>query len=406
MSQLIVAQQRCNRCGTCITACPFGALSLTADGVHIGDACRLCRQCIKHCPQGALSLVSDDGAPSETGAQAQPDLTAYRGVLVFAEQRDGRLQPVVPELIGKALELAGKVGQEVAVVLAGHDIAGLTHELRHYGCQRVIAYDHPELRQFRTQLYADVLTDAIELLKPGVVLIGATPAGRSLAPRIATRLRTGLTADCTVLDIRPNGDLVQTRPAFGGNVMATILTPRHRPQLATVRHKVMAAAPRQDEPSGEVISGRFRPEWQDRTRVVEVLRQAQAATISDADVVVAVGRGLRQQRDLELVERLATALGGMVGCTRPLVEQGWLPNTRQIGLSGRTVRPRLYIAAGLSGAIQHVAGMRGSDLIFAINQDRQAPIFDVAHYALVGDLYEIIPELTRQLTEGGGANAL
>jgi electron transfer flavoprotein alpha subunit len=168
----------------------------------------------------------------------------------------------------------------------------------------------------------------------------------------------------------------------------------------------MAAAPRQDEPSGEIITGHFHPEWQDRTRVVEVLRQAQAATISDADVVVAVGRGLRQQRDLELVERLATALGGMVGCTRPLVEQGWLPNTRQIGLSGRTVRPRLYIAAGLSGAIQHVAGMRGSDLIFAINQDRQAPIFDVAHYALVGDLYEIIPELTQQLTEGGGASAL
>ncbi|MGE5561618.1 MAG: FAD-binding protein [Chloroflexota bacterium] len=400
MSQLLVDATKCDRCGACSDACPFGAVSVSASGVAFSDACRLCRICLKRCPRQAISLASA-AAPA-----APADLAAWRGVLVFAEQRDGMIQPVTLELIGKAHELAGKVGQDVSVVLAGEGVAAAAEELRHYAPARVLVYDHPALRHFRAETYTNVLTDAVRRLTPNVILIGATAAGRSLAPRVATSLRTGLTADCTVLDIRPGGELVRTRPAFGGNVMAMILTPRRRPQMATVRYKVMEAAPRHDSPSGDIVNCGFRDEWQARGRVLAVVRQAQAVSIAEADVVVAVGRGVKAQRDLEMIERFARAVGGVIGCTRPLVEQGWLPNNLQIGLSGRTVRPRLFIAVGISGAIQHIAGMRSSGVIFAINQDARAPIFDVAHYALVGDLYEIIPELTRLIEEGGVGRAV
>lgn len=400
MSQLYVDQAKCDRCGACADACPFGAVSISQSGVTFGDACRLCRLCLKRCPRQAISLV----ATGETAPQS--DLAAWSGVLVFAEQREGAVQPVTYELIGKAQQLAGVVGQAVSVVIAGHDILPAAQELRHYGPARVLVYDHPGLRHFRAELYTSVLADAVKRVSPNAILIGATAVGRSLAPRVATRLRTGLTADCTVLDMRPNGDLVQTRPAFGGNVMATILTPRRRPQMATVRYKVMEAAPRLAEPGGELVRCAVPAEWRERSRVLEVIRQAQTASIAEADVIIAAGRGVKTRRDMELIERLAGALGGVIGCTRPLVEQGWLPNNRQIGLSGRTVRPRLYIAAGISGAIQHIAGMRASGVVFAINQDRNAPIFDVAHYALVGDLYRIVPELTRLITEGGRPDAL
>ncbi len=399
MSQLQCDRSRCDQCRVCIDACPFGAIEMLSDGITFNEACRLCRICIKRCPKQAISLQQTQEGPTLNRAD-------YQGVLVFAEQREGHLQPVTYELIGKGRELADKVGQQVYVALAGHQVADAAQELRHYGVDRVLVYDDPELRHFRAELFTDVLDDAVAQLMPNVILIGATAVGRSLAPRLATRLRTGLTADCTILDIRPNGDLVQTRPAFGGNVMATILTPKHRPQMATVRYKVMEAAQRQDSPRGEIIHRPVSPDWSRKSRVLEVVKQAQTSAITDADIVIAVGRGIKSDRDLAMIEDLAQSLGAMVGCTRPLVEKGWLPNSRQIGLSGRTVRPQLLIAAGISGAIQFVAGMRSSDVIFAINQDKNAPIFDVAHYALVGDLYQIVPELVSSICEGGETRAL
>ncbi|MEX0975313.1 MAG: electron transfer flavoprotein subunit alpha/FixB family protein [Bacillota bacterium] len=334
---------------------------------------------------------------------ANLDRKAWKGVMVFAESHEGRFEPVTFELIGKARELADKTGQDVICVAVGHPLSDITGDLLHYPVDRVLAYDAPEFQHFVAGVYAAALEDAVLLERPSVVLIGATPVGRSLAPRVAVRFRTGLTADCTVLDIRPNGDLVQTRPAFGGNIMATIVTRNARPQMATVRHKVMPRAERLEAPRGallpksiaapQALAGFTR--HLAAVRVKSETSLPKAESISDAKVIVACGRGIRAKEDLQMFEELADRLGGVLAGSRPLVEKGWLPAARQVGQSGRTVRPDLYIACGISGAIQHVAGMSGSTTVVAINQDKDAPIFETANYALVGDMYEIVGELLK-----------
>ena len=262
----------------------------------------------------------------------------------------------------------------------------------------IFVYDHQELTYYRPQPYASALEDLISHIKPSIFLIGATHVGRSLAPRIATRLRTGLTADCTVIDVKPNGELVQIRPAFGGNVMAQIVTPNHRPQFATVRPKVMQAAELAPSHPTQVIYRELEPEkLLSNISFLSIEPKPKETSITEADILICVGRGLRKAEDLAIVEELAEKLGGMVAVTRPLVEAGWAPQTRQVGLSGRTVRPKLFIACGVSGAIQMVAGMSGSEYIIAINKDRNAPIFEVAHLGLVGDMYEILPALVEEL---------
>ncbi len=400
MSRMRVDQELCILCGQCVEACPFNGVEMRANAIEFTDSCRLCRVCIKACPVDAIWL--EKSVPVDTVDKEQ-----YKGVLVFAEQRQGKVQPVTYELIGKGLELAGKLGEEVVVYLAGSNLDSEAADLLYYGVDRVYLYDHPALERFRIEPYTALMVDLVNQIKPNIILMGATPVGRSLAPRVAARLRTGLTADCTLLDVKSNGDLVQTRPAFGGDVMAQIITPRHRPQMATVRYKVMPMAERVSTPHGEVV----------RCPVDESLLQSgieilgfkpyeAVSSITDAEVIVAAGRGIGKPEGLELLGELARLLGGAVGVTRPLVEQGWADYTKQIGMSGRTVRPKLYIACGISGAIQHVAGMRGSDVIFAINTDPNAPILDTAHYGLVGDLYEIVPALIEALQKGGGADAL
>jgi electron transfer flavoprotein alpha subunit len=333
---------------------------------------------------------------------------ACKGVMIFAESYEGRFEPVTYELIGKARELAGKTDQEVICVAVGHPLDEIARDLLNYPVDRVLVYDAPLYSRFVAGVYAAALEDAILQEKPSVVLIGATPVGRSLAPRVAVRFRTGLTADCTVLDIRPNGDLVQTRPAFGGNIMATIVTRNARPQMATVRHKVMPRAERLDSKQGVLVSKTVSADHavaelakhMAAIKVKSELALPKAESISDAKVIVACGRGIRAQEDLSMFEELAERLGGVLAGSRPLVEKGWIPAAKQVGQSGRTVRPDLYIACGISGAIQHIAGMSGSTTIVAINQDKDAPIFETANYGLVGDMYDIIPELLKT----GGAD--
>lgn len=399
MSTMRVNKELCTLCAQCVEVCPFHGVELRDDSIDFTESCRLCGICIKACPTSAIWLEQEE-------AQEVMDRTQYRDVLVFAEQRENEIQPVTYELIGKGLELARELGQEVEVCLLGSNIAHLADGLLEYGVARVYVNDHAELSRFRIEPYTALMVDLVQETKPNIILMGATPIGRSLAPRVAARLRTGLTADCTILSVKENGDLVQIRPAFGGNVMAQIVTPNHRPQMATVRPKVMPPAAKV-RPFGEVVKREPSPELlQSGIEMLRFKPYEAADSIADAEVIVCAGRGVKKADDLALLQRLADALGGMLGVTRPLVEQGWADQTRQVGMSGRTVRPRLFIACGISGAIQLVAGMRGSDVIFAINKDPKAPIFDVAHYGMVGDLYEVVPELIRVIEEGGRLNAV
>lgn len=399
MSQMRVDQSLCILCGACVEACPFAGVVLGEESIEFTDACRLCSICVKACPTKAIWL-------EKTAVEPSVDLREYQGILVFAEQRQGQIAPVTYELIGKGLELAQQLGQEVAVCLAGHEVKDLGADLLSYGVDQVYLFDYPELECFRIEPYTTILVDLVERVKPNILLMGATPLGRSLAPRVAARLRTGLTADCTTLAVKENGDLVQTRPAFGGDVMAQIVTPRHRPQMATVRYKVMPPAKRV-KPHGKIVLCQAEPsQLQSKITTVGFRPHAVASSITDAEIIVAAGRGIGRPEGLELLETLAGLLGGVVGTTRPLVEQGWANYNQQIGMSGRTVRPRLFIACGISGAIQLVAGMRGAETIMAINNDPDAPIFDVAHYGIVGDLYEVVPRLIEIIKEGGSLDAI
>lgn len=400
MSHMRVDQDLCTLCGECIAACPFDGVEMQSGAIEFTDSCRLCRVCIRACPTGAIWLDKSEPGPVL-------DRSKYKDVLIFAEQRQSHVQPVTYELIGKGLELANALGEQVTVFLAGHDLANQAQELLDYGVSHVYLYDHVELEHFRIEPYTALMVDLVNKIHPNIILMGATPVGRSLAPRVAARLRTGLTADCTSLSVKENGDLVQTRPAFGGNVMAQIITPRHRPQMATVRHKVMPAAHRVANPQGQVICQAIDEGLLKSGIQIMGFRPHQVtSSITDAEIVVAAGRGIGRPEGLELLGKLAARLGGALGVTRPLVEQGWADHTMQIGMSGRTIRPRLYIGCGISGAIQHVAGMRGADVIFAINSDPKASIFDVAHYGLVGDMYEIVPLLIEAIEKGESPDAI
>ena len=393
MAKIAVLERKCTGCGLCAKSCPFGAIELIGGKAQMNSACRACGVCVKNCPSGAIIKL-------ETRTESV-DKTKWRDILVYAEASGGKLHPVSAELIGKALELSGPLGYRVDSVLVGSGISACAEELRHYGVSKVYVYDAPELIGFRADAYAACVEDAISLMKPSVVLVGATLVGRSLAPRLATRFHTGLTADCTQLELRPNSDLVQIRPAFGGNIMAQIITANTRPQFATVRYKVMDAPVRRAEASGEIVP-RSIPKgvYESRMKLLSTRPLPSHKSISDADVLVVGGRGLQKQSDLEMVKALAALLGGDWAVSRPLVEKGWAGNERQIGLSGRTVRPKLIITCGVSGAIQFASCMNMSEHIIAINTDPEAPIFSVAHIAIVGDLYEILPDLIQKLKEG------
>lgn len=330
------------------------------------------------------------------------DLSQYKNVWIFAEQRQGVITPVVKELLGEGRKLAGDIGTDVCAVLLGKDISGLARELIRYGADKVYVADHPLLENFTTDAYTKVITDAIDTYKPEIVLYGATHIGRDLAPRIAARANTGLTADCTGLAIDPQDKkIMQTRPAFGGNLMATIICPEHRPQMSTVRPGVMQKLEPDDSRQGEIINVDVKLEASDiRTQVLEIVKSAkELVSLTDADVIVSGGRGLGNAEGFAVIEKLANAMGGVVGASRAAVDAGWIDHSHQVGQTGTTVKPKLYVACGISGAIQHLAGMQSSDIIIAINKNPRAPIFEVADYGLVGDLYEIVPMMAEAFAD-------
>ncbi len=320
----------------------------------------------------------------------------YKGLMVFAEQREGKIHPVSYELLGKGTEIAKKLGIEVSALLLGSSMGDEVKELIYYGAQKVYYIDNPALRDFDLLNYKHNICRLVNDVKPETLLVGATHLGRSLAPRVAAALNTGLTADCTALEVGDEGNLVQIRPAFSGNILAHIRTTT-RPQMATVRYKVMQKLPRDASRKGEII--RKDADIIDSVLKIVSKESAGGVNIAEADVIVCGGRGLKSAADFSLIEELAGALGGVVGCTRPIVDDGWIGKEHQVGFSGNTVKPKLYVAVGVSGSPQHLAGMRDSDTILAINADPSAPIFKVADYGIVGDLYEVLPKLTAEVKQ-------
>lgn len=396
---LVVNRSKCNLCEVCISACAFGAILNSEGKIEINAACKMCKICIKKCPSQALGIVDE--------VRATVNKADWQGVMVYVEHVEGSIHPVTYELIGKARELAAKINHPVYAIFLGHNIKGHAPKLLEYGVDKVFFYDYEALEHFRVDATAAAFEDCVSRVKPSIILVGATSVGRSLAPRVATRFRTGLTADCTVLDVKPNTDLVQIRPAFGGNIMAQIVTPNHRPQLATVRYKVMTTAERVDQAQGIVVECQIAPaKLASQIEVLGIHTKEKSPSISDANVIVVAGRGIKEKKDMAMVKELADLLGGQVAVTRPLIEAGWGSHSQQIGLSGRTVRPKLIITLGVSGAVQFTAGMGGAETIFAINKDPNAAIFGVAHYGIVGDIYEIVPVLLSKLRNGDDITGL
>ena len=345
------------------------------------------------------------------------NLEEYKGVFVFAQQVDNKLNGIALELVGKGKDLAKDLGTEVTAVLIGSDVMGLTKELAEYGADRIIVVDDPELKEYRTEPYAHALAEVIKKYKPEIMLVGATAIGRDLGPRVSARIHTGLTADCTQLEIgdfpinpipgreQLHNQLLMTRPAFGGNTIATIACPNFRPQMATVRPGVMQKAERVE--GARAVIEEFNPGFVPNNKYVEILDIVKAVSdvedIMDAKILVSGGRGVGSAENFKLLDDLAEALGGTVSCSRAVVDAGWKSKDLQVGQTGKTVRPHVYFAIGISGAIQHLAGMEESDIIIAINKDETAPIFDVADYGIVGDLNKILPALTEKIKEAKAA---
>jgi electron transfer flavoprotein alpha subunit/NAD-dependent dihydropyrimidine dehydrogenase PreA subunit len=387
--------EKCTDCGACLSACPFGAIEIKNGKAYVTEVCRACGQCIGVCPVGAIEMKTTEAVA----------LTDYSGVMVFAEQRHGRVHPVSYELLGKAQELASQLGEPVYAVILGSGLTKGAEELVKRGADKVFVYDDPALRDFRDDPYTDLLAQCSRDEKPSVFLIGATSVGRSLGPRVAAKLRTGLTADCTSLDVDPETRLLrQTRPAYGGNIMATIITPNGRPQMATVRYKMFPEAKQVEGPKGVTVKKTVNmSRVRDRVKVLGFDEAKEEVSITEADIVVSGGLGMGEAKGFELIKQLADALGGAVGASRPTVDEGWIDYRHQVGLSGRTVRPQVYMACGISGAVQHQAGMKTSDVIIAINKDREAPIFKISSLGVVGDLYEVIPRLIEKIREHDGS---
>jgi len=393
LAEIKVHPQKCTGCGLCVESCPFRCITLVNGIAVIGQGCNFCGACAEDCPAEAIKITREE---------RKVDLSDFKNVLVFGEQVGGRISPVVHELLGKGRELAERLGQDLECVVLGKGMRAAAEDLVCYGVDRVHLYDHPVLEAYRGDPYTQALADFVREINPCIFLLGATMIGRSLAPRLAVRLKTGLTADCTGLDIDEKGNLLQTRPAFGGNVMATILCESHRPQMATVRYKVMKRAEKRQGWRGELVERSLdESSIVDRTQILASSHETPGCSLTEAEIIVSGGRGLGGAQGFKLIKDLADALGGAVGASRCAVDDGWIAYRHQVGLSGKTVRPKLYVACGISGSVQHLAGMQTSDVIVAVNKDPNAPIFKVADYGIVGDLYEVIPKIIQAAKRTG-----
>ncbi len=403
---LKISEDKCIGCKICIDKCPFDALEMKNDlAVVDADKCTLCGACIDPCPVDAITL--------EKKEKVKVDLSEYKGVWVLAEQRENQLMNVSFELVSEGRKLADARNEDLSAVVLGSDIKAEAKKLIAYGADHIYIIEDEELKDYRTSTYTKVITDLINSYKPEIVLLGATHNGRDLGPRLSARLKTGLTADCTKLEIdQEEGILLQTRPAFGGNLMATIICPDHRPQMSTVRPGVMNMVELDEKRTGDVQEVTVNlgdnvdlnvkrkifnvtpniSQMDVFTRIKEIVKEAKASVnLEDADIIVSGGRGVGNPEGFNIIKSLASALNGEVGASRAVVDEGWIDQDHQVGQTGKTVKPKLYIACGISGAIQHRAGMNGADYIIAINTDKDADIFGICDYGIVGDLHTIVP---------------
>lgn len=422
---ILVDKEKCTGCEICLESCPFDAIDMVDKTAEINDKCTACSQCITACPFEAIYKT-------ETEEKETEDLSLYKDIWVFAEHREGKLMNVSLELLGEGLRLAEERGEDakVAAILIGNDTDHLIPELYSYGAEIIYQVSDPLLANYTTDGYTTVFTNLSRKYKPEIIMLGATHIGRDLAPRVAARLDTGLTADCTRLDISMKNyidflelrtavdtknmdkesadmNLKQTRPAFGGKIMATILCSKNRPQMSTVRPGVMNKIEKDETRKGKLIKEESGLKPEDiRIEILDIVKEMkELVLLTEAPVICSGGRGLGQSKGFDLIQQLADATGGVVGSSRAAVDAGWIDHSHQVGQTGTTVKPHIYFACGISGAIQHLAGMQHSDIIIAINKDVHAPIFQVADYGIVGDLYEIIPHIIKEWKKAKAAIA-
>ena len=389
-----ILNDKCVGCKLCVKACPFGAITIIDKKAVIDFIrCNLCGACVETCKFFAIELKKDT---------KKVDLSDYKDVWVFCEQKKSRVQSVAWELLGEGRKLADKLNVKLCGVLLGKDMKKSATDIIHRGADIVYMVDSPLLEHFQDEPYTNVLVGLVNKYKPEIFLCGATTIGRSLVSRVAVQLDTGLTADCTGLDICDNDKvLLQTRPAFGGNIMATIITPNNRPQMSTVRHKVMKEADIDGARTGKIIDEKFDNSLlRSRTKFLDFVEEIEeTVNLTEADIIVSGGRGVGSPENFKMIKDLALAIGGAVGSSRAVVDAGWMPYSHQVGQTGKTVCPKVYIACGISGQIQHLIGMQSSKTIVAINKDPDAPIFKVATYGIVGDIFQVVPAMTKRFKE-------
>jgi electron transfer flavoprotein alpha subunit len=386
--------EKCISCAVCVNICPFGVLEIKENKIFVHDGCNLCGACSEECPSNAIVIEE----PKNKAITSD----IHRGIWVFAEQRDGKIKGISFELLAKGKVLADTLKTEVCAVCFGHSIENIEQLIAH-GADKIYLIDTPELAANPEDLLTYHLTELIEQYKPEIVLAGATSLGRSFIPRVAAAVQCGLTADCTGLNIDiENRQLLQTRPTFGGNIMATIICPSSRPQMSTIRPRVFKKNAPDENRKGQIIKIDFNKEAvTSRTKLLSFVEDiTEQVKLDEAEIIVSGGRGLGKPENFKLIEELAKALGAAVGSSRPPVDEGWISYAHQVGQTGKTVCPKLYIACGISGAVQHLAGMQTSDTIVAINSDPAAPIFEIATYGLVGDLFKIVPMIAREVGRG------